>query len=266
VQEFLSKHAVFTVDDLDQYLSASGSGKINTRKSLLAYYRNKGRVVQVRRGLYITVPIGEDPATNPVDPYLLAAKLQPDTVLSYHTALEFHGKAYSTFNRFYYSTRHKTPAFKFKDFEFISTQVPSSLQLMDKDLFGVAFRNRSGVDLKVTTLERTLVDVLNRPGLSGSLEEIWRSLESIEFFDLDQVVEYVHLLNNSTTAAKVGFFLDQHRDALMVKDYYLNSLRQLCPNQPHYFTREKRKDSQLIKDWNLLVPAELINRNWRELQ
>ena len=113
---------------------------------------------------------------------------------------------------------------------------------------------------------RTHVDVLNRPGLAGSLEEIWRSLESIEFFDLDQVVEYVHLLNNSTTAARVGFFLDQHSDALMVDDFYLKSLRQLCPNQPHYFTREKRKDSQLIKDWNLLVPAELMNRTWRELQ
>ncbi len=266
MQEFLTKHAVFTVDDLDQYLSASGSGKINTRKSLLAYYRNKGRIVQVRRGLYLKVPLGEDPATSPVDPYLIAAKLQPDAVLSYHTALEFHGKAYSTFNRLYYSTRRKSPPFKFRGSEFISVQVPWNLQLKDKDLFGVAFRNRSGVDLKVTTLERTFVDVLNRPGLAGSLEEIWRSLESIEFFDLDQVVEYVHLLNNSTTAAKVGFFLDQHRDALIVDDFYLITLRQLCPNQPHYFTREKRKDSQLIKDWNLLVPAELINRTWRELQ
>ncbi len=266
MQEFLTKHAVFTVDELDQYLSAKGTGKTNTRKSLLAYYRNKGRIVQVRRGLYLTVPLGEDPATSPVDPYLIAAKLQPDAVLSYHTALEFHGKAYSTFNRLYYSTRRKSPPFKFRGSEFISVQVPRNLQLKDKDLFGVAFLNRSGVDLKVTTLERTFVDVLNRPGLAGSLEEIWRSLESIEFFDLDQVVEYVHLLNNSTTAAKVGFFLDQRRAALMVDDFYLKSLRQLCPNQPHYFTREKRKDSQLFKDWNLLVPAEIMNRTWRELQ
>ncbi len=266
MQDFLAKHAVFTVDDLDQYLSVSGSGKKNTRKSLLAYYRNKGRIVQVRRGLYLTVPLDEDPSTNLVDPYLIAAKLQPDAILSYHTALEFHGKAYSTFNRFYYSSRHKTPLFKFRNFEFISVQVPSNLRLKGKDLFGVAYRNRLGVDLKVTTLERTFVDVLNRPGLAGGLEEIWRSLESIEFFDLDQVIEYVHLLNNSTTAAKVGFFLDQHRDVLMVDDYYLNTLRQLCPSQPHYFNREKRKGSQLVKNWNLLVPAELINRTWEELQ
>lgn len=266
MQEFLTKHAVFTVDDLDRHLSASGSGKINTRKSLLAYYRKKGRVVQLRRGLYLTVPLGEDPATNPVDPYLVAVKLQPDAVLSYHTALEFHGKAYSTFNKLYYSTRHKSSPFKFRSLEFISVQVPLSLRLKDKDLFGVSFRNYSGVNIKVTTLERTFVDVLNRPGFAGSFEEVWRSLESIEFFDLEQVVEYVYLLDNSTTAAKVGFFLDQHREALMVDNHYLDSLRQLCPKQPHYFTRESRKDSQLVKDWNLLVPTEVINKAWGELQ
>ncbi len=266
MQDFLTKHAVFTVGDLDQYLTANGSGKTNTRKSLLAYYRNKGRIVQVRRGLYLTVPLGEDPARSPVDPYLVAAKLQPDAVLSYHTALEFHGRAYSSFNRLYYSTRHKSPLFKFRGFEFISVQVPLSLQLKDKDLFGVVFRNRSGVELKVATLERTLVDLLNRPDLAGSLEEMWRSLESIEFFDLDLVVDYVSLLKNATTAAKVGLFLDQHREALMVDEAHLKTLHRLRPDQPHYFVRGKRRDSLFVKEWNLLVPIEIMNKTWREIE
>jgi hypothetical protein len=49
------------------------------------------------------------------------------------------------------------------------------------------------MELRVAGLERTLVDVLDRPDLSGSWEEIWRSLESVEFFDLDKVVEYALL-------------------------------------------------------------------------
>ena len=86
--------------------------------------------------------------------------------------------------------------------------------------------------LRVTNLERTLVDVLDRPGLSGSWEEIWRSLESVEFFDLDKVVEYALLLGNATTAAKVGFFLEQHRETLMVEDRHLKEL-QVPARQPH---------------------------------
>ena len=66
-----------------------------------------------------------------------------------------------------------------------------------------------------------MVDVLNRPDLSGGWEEIWRSLESVEFFDFDKVVEYALLLGNATTAAKVGLFLEQHREPLMVEEKHL---------------------------------------------
>jgi predicted transcriptional regulator of viral defense system len=71
------------------------------------------------------------------------------------------------------------------------------------------------MELRIASLERTLVDALDRPDLSGSREEIWRSLESVEFFNLDKVVEYGLLLGNATTGAKVGFFLEQHRKPLM---------------------------------------------------
>jgi predicted transcriptional regulator of viral defense system len=266
MQEFLAKHAVFTVSELDQYLSTHGTGKKNTRKALLTYYRKKGMIIPIRRGLYLSVPKGEDPDTMPVDPYLVAAKLQSDAVLSHHTALEFHGKAYSTFNTLYYTTRCRISPFEFRSFKFVSVKVAHSLQLREKDLYGVVFRNYSGAELKVTTFERTLVDLLNRPDLAGSLEEMWRSLESIEFFDLDQVVDYVGLLNNATTAAKVGFFLDQHRETLMVDETHLKTLHRLHPDQPHYFVRGKRRDSLFVKKWNLLVPSEIMLETWREIE
>ena len=81
-------------------------------------------------------------------------------------------------------------------------------------MFGVLRHRRSGSEMRVTGLERTLVDVLDRPDLTGSWEEIWRSLESLEFFDIEQVIEYVLLLENATTAAKVGFFLERHRNGI----------------------------------------------------
>ena len=121
------------------------------------------------------------------------------------------------------------------------------------------------MDLRVTSLERTLVDVLDRPHLSGSWEEIWRSLESVEFFDLDKVVEYALLLENATTAAKVGFFLEQHREPLMVDDRYLKTLHDLRPRQPHYLDRAKRKSGRLVSEWNLVVPKEVLEQAWGEV-
>ena len=110
-----------------------------------------------------------------------------------------------------------------------------------------------------------VVDVLNRPVYSGSGEEIWRSLESIEFFDLDMVTEYVRVLNNATTAAAVGFFLEQHRDNLLVEEKYLDTLKALCPKQPHFLDSGKRK-GKLQKQWNLIVPNEILDKTWTERQ
>jgi len=78
-------------------------------------------------------------------------------------------------------------------------------------------------------------------------------------------VEYVYLLKNATTAMKVGFFLEQNRESLMVEDRYLKSLYDLRPRQPHYLKRSKRESGRLISKWNLVVPVEILERTWGEV-
>jgi predicted transcriptional regulator of viral defense system len=262
---FLSQHEVFTVEELDHFLAEKGSGKPNTRKALLTYYRKQGRIVPVRRGLYAVVPFGFSPDSCPVDVYLIAAKMTGDAVLGYHTALEFHGKAYSVYNRLQYLSSKRSLPVVFRNHEFIRVSVPQPLLVKGKEMFGVLRQKRSGSELRVTGLERTLVDVLDRPELTGSWEEIWRSLESVEFFDIEQVIEYVTLLENSTTAAKVGFFLEQHREGLMLDDIHLKPLQRLRPRQPHYLKRGKRRGGRWVKKWNLMVPDDILNQSWGDV-
>ena len=51
----------------------------------------------------------------------------------------------------------------------------------------------------------------------------------------------------------------------MVDDAHLHLLRSLRPRNPHYFVRGKRKDCQWVKDWNLMIPAEILDRSWGEV-
>ena len=261
---FFPRHAVFTVEEVDAFLSRRSSGNTATRNSLLAYHRKRGRIVSLRRGLYATVPLGMNPEAAPIDPFLVAAKLTEDAVLAYHTALEFHGRAYSAHWRVVYVSGRRSLPMEFRSHEYLRAPVPPPLLRNGKEMFGVIHQDRSGVELRVTSHERTLVDVLDRPGLTGEWEEIWRSLEMVEFFDLDQVIEYARLLDNATTAAKVGFFLQQRRDDLMAKDAHLDALRRMRPRQPHYLVRARRRDCKWVKDWNLMVPEEVLNRSWEE--
>ena len=266
LRTFFRTYPVFTVEDFAGFLSSDGSHNLRTQESLLAYHVKAGNIVRVRRGLYAVVPPGASAETYPVDPFLLASRMTKDAVLAYHTALEFHGKAYSVYEHFMYLAASPSRPVIFRSLQFNGVGFPKALPLKDRETFDMVRTDRAGLEVRVTGLERTFVDVLNRPDLTGSWEEIWRSLESVEFFDLDKVALYVDLLGNATTAAKVGFFLEQHRDSLMVDEAHLKTFRDRCPRRPHYLERSRRKAGRFVAPWNLVVPEEVYGRSWEELR
>ena len=266
-QEFLASHPVFTTKEATNYLGRHKARSPWTEKALLAYHVKHKHIIRVRRGLYMTLAPGSAPETQPVDPYLLAAKMSDDAVLAYHTALEFHGRAYSAFPRFHYLTTSNARPVTFRNNRFEPVRVPRQLRSKHKTDFGVLERERAGLPVRVTSFERTLVDALDRLDLCGGWEEVWRSLESVEFFDLDQVIKYSLLLGNATTTAKVGFFLEQHRQTLMVEDSHLRRLRKNRPRGPHYAAdRNGKRAVKFLPQWNLIVPEHVVERAWEEVR
>ena len=266
VDDFLATRPVFRIDELEEHLASRDSNNPETRDSLLRHYRNRGRIRRVRRGLYVTIPPGSDPDSVVPDPFLVGSKMAPDAVLAYHTALEFHGKSYSIFIESYALTSHRVRDFEFQGMSFKGILFPQTLVKKNSEFDHVQSHNRLGIEVRVTSLERTLVDVLDRPVLGGGWEEIWRSLEMIEYFDLDAVREYARKLDNSTTTAKLGFFLESHSDKLMVDEKYLAKLSKRVPKKPHYMDRNRRKGGRFLERWNLIVPENVINRTWEELR
>ena len=263
LQELAAKKPVLRSAELQAWLDREYSRNKRSRETLVSYHLRQGHLVHVRRGLYAVVPPGSDPATCPVDPYLIAAKAADDAVLAYHTALEVHGKAHSVFERHFFQSSRPLRPFTFRSHRFVCVLFPKALRDKGREHFATTTLDRAGLEIRVASLERTLVDLLDRPDLGGGWEEIWRSLESIEYFDLDLVVEYAKLLANRTTAAKVGYYLQQHAETLMVEDRHLDPLRRLRPKQPHYLQRGKA--GRLIRDWNIVVPKSLAEKSWEQI-
>jgi predicted transcriptional regulator of viral defense system len=261
--DFFDRHPVFRFDEFAAAHAAGGRSR-QTTASVLKQHVATGRLLHLRRGLYAAVPRGSDPRSHPVDPYLLATQLAADAVVAYHATLQFHGKAYSQWNRFHYLTRGRQRRFTFGDQEFVPVQAPAALRDLPGLGGGVVERPHAGGVVRVTTLERSLVDVLDAPERNGGWEEVWRSLEMVEFFDLDAVLAYARVLGSALTAARVGFFLEQHRDALMVEAHHLDAFRALAPAQPRYLD-SRREPGRLVKDWNLVVPERVLTRSWAEV-
>ena len=264
-QEFFATHPVFTVQEFDQYLANSGSNTRFNRNRLLGYYRAANRLISVRNGLYAVVRMGTEAADAPVDSYLIATALRPDSLLGYHTALELHGYAHSLYSERQILTRHPMSApFDFRNVRYRTVQPSAALTDTDAFAFGVVTIARDNMGIRVTSLERTLVDCLDRMRLAGGWEEVWRSFESVPYLDLDQTIRYALLLQNATTIAALGYYLELKREHWMVSEDYLQRLLPHRPAHKHYLDRSRRTGGKLVSRWNLVVPQHIYYRSWEE--
>lgn len=261
---FFTQHSVFRFDEFRAAHRERGDRSPQTTRAVLKQHVAAGRLIHIRRGLYARVPEGENSVQYCVDPFLIASRVAKDAVIAYHSALELLGKAHSTSSRLTYLTAQRAKPFEFQGTRYVPVLAPPSLRSLPDFGGGLREEPRGGARVRVTGYERTLVDVLDAPDYGGGWEEIWRSLESIEFFDLDLVVQYALRLGSALTIARVGFFLEQHRKALMVEDRHLEALRARAPRQRQYFDR-RHHGGKLAHRWNLIVPKDVVERSWAEV-
>lgn len=263
--DYFATHPVFRLEDFGAAHQAGEKLKPSSSLAIVKKHVQAGNLLRIRRGLYAVVPRGQTPDSLVVDPYVLASNIAPDAVVAYHGALQFHGRAHSLARRVPFLTTTRTRPFDFRGTELTPVPLPPPLRALPDLGGGVLETTRAGSAVRVTTLERTLVDVLDAPRHGGGWEEIWRSLESVEFFDLDAVIDYAFKLDSAVVAAKVGFYLEQHQQELMVEDVHLKRLRQRAPKRPIYLERGKREPGKLLSRWNLIVPERVLNRRWAEV-
>ena len=260
-QEFFATHPVFTHEE---FARSRDGGSPRTVDSLLRKHAARGRILRVRRGLYAVVPPGAKGDTALVDPYVVATKVADDAVVSHHAALQFHGRTYSIYNRVTLVTRHSIRPFRFGGTEFAPLSPTWAVADLPDMGGGIERVSHGGGEVCVATCERAMVDVLHAPDLGGGWEEVWRSLEMVEFFDLDAVIAYTLALNTAVTAARVGLFLEQHHETLFVEERHLEMLEAHRPGQNRYLDR-RRESGKLVPRWRLIVPERVLKRGWEEV-
>lgn len=231
---------------------------------MLNQHLKSGNVVRIKQGLYASIPPGANAEQYPIDPYAIISMLAPDALIAYHSALQFHGLAYSLHFQHLFQSTQKIRDFQFRQERFKVTKYPQSLPDQKHFIFTEQI-DHHGFMVRVSQLERTLVDVLDRINLSGGLEEVWRSLANIQKINVHHIYEYTRLLNSATTTAKVGFYLRLRQQEWAIDENYFVELKKHLPISVHYMDRQKRRDGKYIKEWRIVVPQELIQAEWQEI-
>lgn len=260
---FLSANPVFTRAAFAAALGHAPDAATVT--SLLGHHLRAGNIKRVSREVFASVPPHLKADGFMVDRFAAAAKLRPDGVLGYHSALELHGIAYSEFNQVQLVSAGRTErvALPFSECRFINP--PKALVDAGKTNILTTMKDRLGQMIRVTEVERTVVDVLHRFDIAGGIEEVLPSLDLVLYLDPAKVVDYVALLNSRTLASVVGWWLDRRRSALGISDHDLEPLRALLPRSKHYGLGAKPGGAVLIEPWRVLLPSRVLEASFEGL-
>ncbi len=262
---FFAQNSLFAGTDWYAFRRAHGDATESSAEQLLRYYAAKKRIIKVRKGLYAVVQPGTEPENTDIDPFVVCMKAVSDAVVAYHAALEFHGQAYSLHQEFQFITGHNLKPFFFQNLRFRPVLAPKALRDGNELNAETIRRERGLFSVLVTNRERTLVDCLDRIDLAGGWEEAWRSLTAASVYDIDRIIAYAGKLANTTTAARVGFFLEFNRQALAVSDKMLAQLEAMRPRQTHYLD-SKRTSGKYVARWRLIIPPEVFTQQWETIR
>ena len=150
---FFRKHAVFRFSEFKKHVKFHNSKASDKSCHMVLYYHcKKEALIRVRKGLYV---VNDQYAPRDASPFLLAGKATEDAVIAYHTALESHHMAYTSFNSHVFLTKQSTFSFDFQGqrYRSVNTQVAQKDE-GDND-FGVESIIVDGVEIKRTNLART---------------------------------------------------------------------------------------------------------------
>jgi predicted transcriptional regulator of viral defense system len=254
---FLSAHPVFTRAEFAAAFGHPANAANVT--SLLRHHLRAGNIKRVSREVFAAVPAHLAAERMVIDRFAAASKLRADGVLGFHSALELHGIAYSEFNEVQLISAGRTELVElpFGACRFVTP--PKALVEAGKADYLTTTMDRQGVAVRVTAVERTLVDVLHRPELAGGAEEVLKSLDLVRYLDPAKVADYVELLDNRSIASVCGWWLEKRRAALGVTDEMLARLRARLPRSKHYALGAEPGHAVLVDPWRVLLPPQAVD-------
>lgn len=245
---------IFTIAEAQK---VTGTSLATTRKMLFDLVKKKW-LIRLTPGKYLIVPLSAGEEGEYSENWYIIAKnlIEPELYyISYYSALEIHEMTIQPVFTVYVSTpKRKTPKeILGATFRFIYVQ--------PKDIWGIEeIWVTPSQKVKVSDLERTIVDCLDRPDLCGGIGEIakgiWSKRDQIDYWKL---VEYTKRLGRSSVAKRLGFLLETYK---IGGEDILSELKEML--SPRYLKLDPSLEisGRYDSKWKLRInldPEELID-------
>ncbi len=240
--EELHKLRIFRLKDVETFV-----GNVNSAKDLLQNYKKQRLICQVRRDLYVVTDLASKVSL--ANKFEIAGKITPTSYLSYQSALEFHGLAHQVFYDLWVSSSNRFNSFEFEGIRFQYCE--------SKSLSGVTNANSSPF-IRVTNLERTVVDCIDKIERCGGLEELIQSISLIPYLDQELLLNYLQEFNKQFLYQKVGFILEYFKQEMKLSDNFFSICKHKSGKSTRYLT-DRIESTHYFKEWKLCAPTNILS-------
>lgn len=236
---------LFTLEDLRRRYGHRTSER--SISDMVYRLKRQGRIRAVAAGVYTG-----GLSSAPVNRFALPAKLRPDAMIAFHSALEFAGVANQVFQVTYYLSRRPRGDVVYDGLTFHG--VAPFARLLRAKRADFLVETQGGI--RATARERSLVDCLVSLEYSGGVEELDQCLAMFPSFDFEVAFEYLRLLRRPWLYSRLGYMLDRHAEKLYFLSKHRDKFLRRVPRGVVYLEK-KAPGQRWIPTWNLMAPSAL---------
>ena len=233
----LSQIKVFNFNDLFKLI-----GDENLSRYILKSYLEKGYITRIKHNLYGVISFESGDCL--ADKFFIASRLTNTSFVSHHSAFEF----YNHYNQIYTEITVSSVS-KFNDFEFEGNNFKFIKTLTDNFVV-----ETHGV--RVSTIERTIVDCIKDSGKYCDLEETLNSIDSLSYVDSKIILDYLFEINSKMLFKKVGLVLSLFKDKVFIPETFFETCHKISDSIIGHFDHNKIAH-YYNSEWKIYVYKDL---------
>lgn len=238
----LHQKKIFTLNDV-----VGLTNNINSAKDLLQNYKKQNLIIQIRRNLYSVCDLAT--GVTLANKFEIGSNISSSSYISYRSAFEYYGIAHQIYYDIYISSSSR-----FNNFDFESIQYLYSKSVID---LGVETPSMDSL-VRVTNLERTVIDCIDRIDRTGGIEELVHCLNLIGYLNENKLLEYLAAYNKSILYKKAGFVLEVFKEKLKLSNEFIEFCYQNGKRHIGYLT-DKDECVFFHNSWNIYAPKDILS-------
>jgi len=220
-------------------------GNTKTAETVLYSLKRKGLIQNVKRSLYVAISL--ETGSSIASPYEIASHITADSYVSHHTAFAYYGFANQVFNTITVSSSVRFKSFKFDGYWYRFKQSYSKQGLIDAH------------GVRVTVLERTIIDTIRDFAKTAGLEELLRCLGMITVVKESELLASLSLYKNQFLYQKTGYMLSYYKKSLKLSDQFFSECHSRIGKSIRYlYVDIKDEMPEYNSEWQLFVPDDLM--------